>query len=106
LQFGQTPINRNSNLAELKTESVDFEPKDKLILCSPGLLKVKSKDGESFGEERFYSIIKKSAQSDVHNIRNEIFFQAQQFAQDKNLPQDLTAIVVEAKERVLKLAPV
>lgn len=105
LQFGKPAVTRNSDLSSLQVESVDFEPKDKLILCSPGLLKVKSQEGESFGEERFYSIIKKSAQSDVHNVRNEIFFQAQQFAKDKNLPQDLTAIVVEAKERVLKLAP-
>lgn len=104
LQFGLKPLSQDYDLSSLKVESVDFEPKDKLILCSPGLLKIPNKEGELFGEERFYSIIKKSAQSDVHNLRNEIFFQAQQFAKDKNLPQDLTAIVVEAKERVLKLA--
>lgn len=104
LQGGFKPLTQNYDIAAITTSSVDFEPKDKLILCSPGLLKIANPDGELFGEERFYSIIKKSAQSDVHNLRNEVFFQAQQFAKTKNLPQDLTAIVVEAKERVLKLA--
>jgi serine phosphatase RsbU (regulator of sigma subunit) len=75
-----------------------------LILCSPGLFKVTNPEGEFFGEERYYSILKKSAQSDVHNLRNEVFFQVQQFAKQKTLPQDLTVIVVETKERVLKLA--
>jgi sigma-B regulation protein RsbU (phosphoserine phosphatase) len=106
LQFSAPPLTKDYDMGALKIETVDFEPKDKLILCSPGLLKISNSKGEFFGEERFYSIIKKSAQSDVHNLRNEIFFQAQQFSADKNLPQDLTAIVVEAKERVLKLASV
>jgi serine phosphatase RsbU (regulator of sigma subunit) len=104
LQFGQEPVQRSSRLSDVQIASLDFEPKDKLILCSPGLFKVSNPEGEFFGEERYYSIIKKSAQSDVHNLRNEIFFQAQQFMKTKNLPQDLTVIVVETKERVLKLA--
>jgi phosphoserine phosphatase RsbU/P len=106
LQLSAPSLSKAYDMEQLTIQTVDFEPKDKLVLCSPGLLKITNSQGEQFGEERFYSIIKKSAQSDVHNLRNEIFFQAQQFAVDKNLPQDLTAIVVEAKERVLKLASV
>jgi sigma-B regulation protein RsbU (phosphoserine phosphatase) len=104
LQFDNAPVQRTSQLSGLQIMSLDFEPKDKLILCSPGLFKVSNPEGEFFGEERYYSIVKKSAQSDVHNLRNEIFFQVQQFMKTKNLPQDLTVIVVETKERVLKLA--
>jgi sigma-B regulation protein RsbU (phosphoserine phosphatase) len=104
LQFENPAVHRNSQILQFKIESLAFEPKDKLILCSPGLFKVASPGGEFFGEERYYSIIKKSAESDVHNLRNEVFFQAQQFMKSKNLPQDLTVIVVETKERVLKLA--
>jgi phosphoserine phosphatase RsbU/P len=104
LQYENGPVQKSKPVKGLKIDSLDFEPKDKLILCSPGLFKVSSPEGEFFGEERYYSIIKKSAQSDVHNLRNEIFFQAQQFMKSKNWPQDLTVIVVETKERVLKLA--
>lgn len=104
LQFNNPPVDSHSQLDSITIDSIDFEPKDKLILCSPGLFKVTNPDGEFFGEERFYSIVKKSAQSDVHNMRNEVFFQVQQFAKTKSLPQDLTVIVVETKERVLKLA--
>jgi len=104
LQFSNKPLQKDGTTDGIKMESVDFEPKDKLVLCSPGLFKVANEQGEFFGEERYYSIIKKSAQSDVHNLRNEIFFQVQQFAKNKSFPQDLTVIVVETKERVLKLA--
>lgn len=104
LQFTNQPIQKITDFRTLKPESLEFDPKDKLILCSPGLFKVTNPAGEFFGEERYYSIIKKSAQSDVHNLRNEVFFQVQQFSQAKSLPQDLTVIVVETKERVLKLA--
>lgn len=104
LQAGNAPVAREASFDSVQVESLDFEPKDKLILCSPGLFKVVNPEGEFFGEERYYSILKKSAQSDVHNLRNEVFFQVQQFAKQKTLPQDLTVIVVETKERVLKLA--
>lgn len=97
-------VHNGVSLTQIAARSLDFEPKDKLILCSPGILKVSNEKGELFGEDLLYSIIKKSAQSDVHNLRNEIFFQLQQFAQGKPYPQDLTVIVVETKERVLKLA--
>lgn len=98
------PISKGP-LGALKTQSVDFESKDKLILCSPGLFKIKNADGELFGEERYLSLVKSSAGSDVHNLRNEVLFQAERFAGEAKFPQDLTVVVLEAKDHVLKLAP-
>lgn len=92
-------------LGELKPAEVHFESKDKLILCSPGLFNIKNTEGELFGEERYLSLVKASAGSDVHNLRNEVIFQAERFARDSHFPQDLTVLVLEAKENVLKLAP-
>lgn len=92
-------------IGAIKPSSVDFEAKDKLILCSPGLFKIKNAAGELFGEERYLSLAKNSASSDVHNLRNEVLFQAERFAGETKFPQDLTVIVLEAKEHVLKLAP-
>lgn len=104
LQFDVPAIDKNNPSPGIKSQTVDLEPTDKLVICSPGIFKVASPKGELFGEERLYSIIKKSADSDVHNLRNEIFFQAQNFAETKSLSADLTVIVLEVKERVLKLA--
>lgn len=92
-------------LGAIKNGSVDFEAKDKMILCSPGLFKIKNANGELFGEERYLSLVKNSASSEVHNLRNEVLFQAERFAGDTKFPQDLTVIVLEAKDHVLKLAP-
>lgn len=106
LQHGLAPIQEAATHVSVTPQTVHFEPCDKLILCSPGLLRIQSPEGEYFGEERFYSLVKKAADSDVHNLRNEIFFQAEQFSQKKEFPGDLTVITLEVKERVLKLASV
>lgn len=92
-------------LGEIPMSSVHFEAKDKLIVCSPGLFKIKNLQGELFGEERYLSLMKGSGLSDVHNLRNEVIFQAERFAGKAALPQDLTVVVLEAKDNVLKLAP-
>ncbi|MCB9073809.1 MAG: SpoIIE family protein phosphatase [Bdellovibrionaceae bacterium] len=93
-------------LGTVTTQSAQVESKDKIILCSPGLFKIRNDAGELFGEERYLSLVKNSAGSDVHNLRNEVVFQAERFAGNAQFPQDLTVLVLEAKDRVLKLAGV
>lgn len=92
-------------LGGLNPSELNLEAKDKIILCSPGLFNIKNAAGELFGEERYLSLVKGSASSDVHNLRNEVIFQAERFAGESRFPQDLTVLVLEAKENVLKLAP-
>jgi phosphoserine phosphatase RsbU/P len=92
-------------LGTVPIHSLDLDAKDKIILCSPGLFKIKNDEGELLGEERYLSLVKNSAASDVHNLRNEVIFQAERFSGNTQFPQDLTVLVLEAKDRVLKLAP-
>jgi hypothetical protein len=40
----------------------------------------------------------------VHDLRNEILYQVERFAQGKDIPQDATVVVCEVKDRVIKLA--
>lgn len=89
---------------EIKSAKVSLNPRDRLIICSEGVLKAQNLKGEVFGEERLFKSILGSPKGGVHELRNEIFYQIEKFAQGKDLPGDVTVVVTEVKDRVLKLA--
>jgi phosphoserine phosphatase RsbU/P len=88
----------------LKSASLSLGPRDRLIFCSEGVLKALNPKGETFGEERLYKAILAAPRLGVHDLRNEIFFQLERFTQGRDLPQDVTVVVTEVKDRVIKLA--
>jgi len=88
----------------LKTEKIALNSRDRLIICSTGFLRLKNKDGEYFGEERLFQMILDVISKDVHEVRNEILFRATSFIGDVEVPNDLTVLVAEVKDRVIKLA--
>lgn len=93
----------SQNLGQKLTNGVvDLNPKDKLIFCSSGFLSLTNEDGDSWGIDEILSIIKRHIKKDVHDLRNEIFYQASKFSREQ--PRDLTVIVTEVKDRIMKLA--
>ena len=60
--------------------------------------------GEIFGDDRLYKTILAAPRLGVHDMRNEILFQLERFTQNRDLPQDVTVVVCEVKDRVIKLA--
>jgi sigma-B regulation protein RsbU (phosphoserine phosphatase) len=89
---------------EFKNHSLNLNPRDRLILCSEGVLKVTNPKGEAFGEERLFRSVLAAPRQGVHELRNEVLYQVEKFMQGQPLPQDLTVIVTEVKDRVIKLA--
>lgn len=89
---------------EFKTETLSLNPRDRVILCSEGVIKALNEKGEAFGEERLYRSVLSAPRLGVHELRNEILFQVEKFAGEKPIPQDLTVVVTEVKDRVIKLA--
>ena len=86
-------------------DSVSLNPRDKLIFCSTGVLEAKNPKGEPFGLERLYQVVLSQPQSNVHDLRNEILFQVDKFTnQTKPIRRDQTLVVMEIKDRVIKLA--
>lgn len=85
----------------LENRVVDLNPNDKLILCSSGFLALKNSGG-TWGIDEILSVIKQGVGKGVHELRNEIFYQASKFSKEQ--PKDLTVIVAEVKERIMKLA--
>lgn len=86
------------------TETLSLNPRDRVILCSEGVIKALNQNGETFGEERLYRAVLSAPRLGVHELRNEILFQVEKFIDEKPIPQDLTVVVTEVKDRVIKLA--
>ncbi len=88
----------------IENRSINLNPHDKLVLCSEGVLKVVNSKSEKFGEERLFKAVLAASENEVHDLRNEIMIQVEKFAGDRDLSQDVTVLVLEVKDRVIKLA--
>lgn len=85
-------------------EVVTLNARDRLILVSEGLFHVRDMNDQELGEERFYESLRQVQDKSVHEIRNEILYQIEKFRNGRQLSRDLTVIVVEVKDRVIRLA--
>lgn len=82
---------------KLTLASLDLEPKSRLCVVTPGL-------SEVLGADRIAKIINDNSKNGVHDLRNELLFQAQRVAQKEEPIRDQTVVVIEVKDRVIKLA--
>jgi len=103
LEWESTPFQEGFNAA-LTSKTLSLGPRDRIILVSEGAVKAVNPDGEAFGEERLYKTVLAAPRLGVHDLRNEIFYQIERFTQGRELPHDITVIVAEVKDRVIKLA--
>lgn len=81
-----------------KSASVELEPKSRVVLLSDGILEVLSTDQIS----QCLQTLGNSSQ--VHDVRNEILLKCQ-LVSGLDIPlRDQTVVVIEVKDRVIKLA--
>jgi sigma-B regulation protein RsbU (phosphoserine phosphatase) len=83
---------------------VALNARDRVIIVSEGLFHIRNINDEEYGEERFFDSLMKVKNKGVHEVRNEILFKLEKFHQGVRLSRDLTVIVLEVKDRVIKLA--
>lgn len=88
----------------MTSESVKLQAKDRIIICSRGVVQAENLEEEIFSVERLVRILKSSGMGGVHDLRNEIMFQIQQFSQGAQPPRDQSVIISEVSEGVLSLA--
>lgn len=81
----------------LSMASLDLEAKSRICLVSEGL-------SEVLGVETLIKILSDSARSGVHELRNELLFQAQRKSNSEEPLRDQTVVIVDVKDRVIKLA--
>ena len=103
LEHSAEPIKRDTSL-NFTPNTVQLNPRDRLVFSTEGLLKVKNPKGEVFATERLFKAILGSVNSGVHDLRNEILYQAEKFSDSTPYPQDVTLLIAEVKDKVIKLA--
>lgn len=84
--------------------SLVMGPKDRLVLCTQGILQSKNLQGQEFGHENLLATLQKLSDVTVHDVRNEVLFQVQKFSGQTEPFRDQTVLVMEVKDRVIKLA--
>ncbi|OQW51925.1 MAG: hypothetical protein A4S09_09675 [Proteobacteria bacterium SG_bin7] len=96
------PISKTKE-PNLNSMNVQLNSRDRLVICSRGVLETRNKE-EFFGEERLFRTVMGVAKREVHEIRNEILFQIKTFLKKEEIQRDVTVLVMEVKDKVIKLA--
>lgn len=90
--------------ANLGTKSVGLNPGDRLVICTPGLLNAHDSNGQAWGAENLIDAWRSASKKGVHELRNEILYRHQSFLESQEPLRDQSLIVVEVKDRIIKLA--
>ncbi|HRK08664.1 MAG TPA: SpoIIE family protein phosphatase [Pseudobdellovibrionaceae bacterium] len=85
--------------------TLQLEARDRLFLATPGVAATKAANGEILGEERVFKAMLAAPRSGVHDWRNELLYQVEKHRGEIDLPQDVTVMVIEVKDRLIRLAP-
>lgn len=110
---GQDSISRLENMGPILDSKFSQDPglaqvslnsKDRMVICSDGVLAAANAAGQPWGEKGVVEAMRSAPRQGVHELRNEILFQCEQFSGRKDPERDQTVVVIEVKDRVLKLA--
>ena len=85
------------NQKEIKEVKVSLNAKDRIVITTPGLITAMKKQGHSIEK-----LLIKMRKKDPHDLRNEIMYQAQRH----EVQRDMTILVIDVKDHVLKLTSV
>lgn len=89
---------------KISSLSQGLNARDRLIVCSPGVTQAKNLAGEIMGADGLLKILETKKESTPHEMRNEVIFQVQRFVGSNDLPQDVTVVIVDVKDRIIRLA--
>lgn len=82
---------------KLSLATLELEAKSKICIVTEGLTEV-------LGVDAIAKIMTDNAKNSVHDLRNELLFQAQRKSGSEEPMRDQTVVVVEVKDRMIKLA--
>jgi serine phosphatase RsbU (regulator of sigma subunit) len=90
--------------APKESKKILLNPRDRVILFTRGILETVNAKGETFGLENVTRSLMTGPKRGVHEMRNHLLYEVQRFAQGQAPPRDLTVLILEVKEKVIKLA--
>lgn len=77
---------------------------DRLVILTQGIVENKSKEGVLWPETLLKEAIRKAPKKGAHDLRNEILFQNEKYLAGHEIDYDVTVVVAEVKDPVIKLA--
>ena len=91
------------------SSGVFLNPRDRVVLCTRGLSSARNPQGEAYGIERVTRSLLDGPKQGVHELRNHILYEVQRFAnadlaEPTAIARDQTLVVLEVKDKVIKLA--
>lgn len=86
-----------------KNETLILDPRDRLVLVSQGVRKIKNKKAVEFSEKDFLENLSEKTNASVHEIRNEVIFQIKKASQGVELLSDISVLVMKVKDKVVRL---
>lgn len=87
-----------------QSQSVYLNPRDRIVLCTRGLVEARNQKDEAYGVERVTRSFLSGPKRGVHELRNHILYEVQKFTQSTEPARDQTLVVLEVKDKVIKLA--
>tara|TARA_B110001454_G_scaffold219136_1_gene250312 strand:+ start:48979 stop:49884 length:906 start_codon:yes stop_codon:yes gene_type:complete len=77
---------------------------DRLVILTQGIVENKNRAGVSWPETALKESIRKAPKKGTHELRNEILFQNEKYLDGHEMDYDVTVLVAEVKDPVIKLA--
>lgn len=100
------PLSPNFNteqMSSVKSHKMNLNPKDHLILCSPGVVECLNEQGEAFGVTRLKQVIHSVEEPGAHLMKNQILYAIKSFYKDHEINRDQSIFVMEIRDKILRL---
>ena len=97
-----------SHLARLdktrqKTGKIILQPRDLLLICSPGVAGRKNKKGKSFGVENIIGSASQNPSAGVLEVRQNVLFSCNEFGKSQLAERDCTVLAIKAIPNALRV---
>jgi sigma-B regulation protein RsbU (phosphoserine phosphatase) len=86
------------------SKSIALNSRDRVVLCTRGVMDMRDGKGEAYGIERVTRSFLTGPKRGVHELRNHILYELNRFGQGAEPLRDQTLVVLEVKDKVIKLA--
>lgn len=83
---------------------IQLNSRDRIVIATEGLVSAQNSDGQTWSGEGLRNAIRLAPRQGVHELRNEILHQSERFTGRTSPLRDQIVIVMEVKDKVIKLA--
>lgn len=97
------PLNQEFK-APTESGALLLNPRDRMVICTRGLVEATNSQGEAYGMARVTRSFLNGPKRGVHELRNHILYEVTKFSGTTEPARDQTVVVLEVKDKVIKLA--